>query len=183
MTGITTEDLRDVDFVDAEELAATGLVPFLTGVVVVSTTTGTNVVALSGVDLFRDEERLEAGDTVVLAGTTGADGTYTIDQILTLTTFSVVEAIVSSTGGLLSARHPVGAGKVGFDSTGLTHTSADNVQEAIADLDATASLPAATEEGQILIAADGVVIEAGLPITNDEGYILVNSEGKIIIAG
>lgn len=137
---ISKADLKDADILDAEELGATGSNSFLSGVTVVSTTAGPKLVTLSGVDLQRDDERLEPGDTVVLAGTTGgADGTYTVATITGLTTFTVVETIATSTGGTLVARHPVGAARVGFNSAGLSNTTANNVQTAIADMDAAIS--------------------------------------------
>lgn len=134
--GIRKEDVEDLDFVDAVELASDGTTEIFTGGTVVSTTAATSQVVLSGLDLYRDPEALEPGDLITLSGTTGADGDYTVASIVSSTTFTVSEAIVDSTGGTCTAHHPPGALKVGFDSTGLTVVTANTVQEAIEELDA-----------------------------------------------
>ncbi|MGD9209162.1 MAG: hypothetical protein PVI90_00225 [Desulfobacteraceae bacterium] len=137
MTGITKEDLRDVDIIDATELASDGTTTYITDATVVSTTATTKQIVFSGIDLIHDiDEHAEAKDKVTLSGTTGgADGIYTIATIVDSTTITVEETIVDSTGGTADFKHPSGAGKVGLDATGLTNTTADNVQDAISDLD------------------------------------------------
>ena len=132
---ISKADLKDADVLDKEELGATGLNSFLSGITVVSTDSGTKVVTLSGIDLLRDDERLEPGDTIILTGTTAADGTYTVGAVLGLTTFTVNEAIATSTSGALESRHPVGAGNIGLDPTGMVSVSASDVQGAVKELD------------------------------------------------
>ena len=119
-------------------MASDGTAPIFTAETVVSTTSGTKVIELSGVDLLRDDERLQAGDRVVLTGTSGGagDGTFTVSMILTITTFNVVEAIGTSTGGTANATHPVGGGLVGIDPTGLGSVSSTNAQGAVEELDA-----------------------------------------------
>jgi hypothetical protein len=78
---------------------------------------------------------LDAGDIIVITGSAAA-GIYTVAAIINQITFDVVESIVSTMGtGSLSAYHPPGAKIVGFDSTGLTTTTATNVQDAIAAID------------------------------------------------
>lgn len=128
--------LNDQELVGTVELAADGTDTIFTSATVTSTTSGSKQVQLSGIDLFREPEELEAGDKVTLTGTTAADGTYTVDAVLALDLFTVVEAISSSTGGTCDAKYPPGARKVGFDSSGLANTSATNVQKAIEDMDA-----------------------------------------------
>lgn len=129
--------LNDEELVGTEELLADGTVNIFTGATVVSTTTGTKVVVLSGVDLFREPEQLEEFDTVTLSGTSpDVDGDYTVDEVLTLTSFSVKEAIGSSTGGTCTAKYPSGARKVGFDPTALVNVTATNIQDAIEEVDA-----------------------------------------------
>jgi len=134
--GIRKEDLEDLDVVDAVELASDGTSAIFTGATVVSTTAATKRVVLSGVDLYRDPEALEPGDLITLSGTTGADGNYTVDAIVDGVTFSVVESILDSTGGTCTAKHPPGALKVGFDPSGMSTITANNVQEALMELDA-----------------------------------------------
>jgi len=133
--GIAKEDLEDLDIVDAVELASDGTSEIFSGVTVVSTTAATKQVAVSGIDLYRDPEQLESEDVITLAGTTGADGTYTVDSIIDSVTFSVSESIVDSTGGTCSAVHRSGSLRVGFDPTGLDNTTATNVQGALSDFD------------------------------------------------
>lgn len=133
---ITREDIRHEDIVDAVEQASDGLTSIIfTGKTVVSTTSSSKVVVLSGVDLLRDPEIIEELDIVILAGTTGADGAYTVDQRIDSTSFSVKEAIADSTGGTCEVRNPPGARKVGVNSGSMVYSSADNVQEVLEDLD------------------------------------------------
>lgn len=140
---ITREDIRHEDIVDAVELASDGQTSIIfTAATVVSTTSGTKTVVLSGVDILRDPEILENGDIVILSGTSGggaADGTYTVDARVTSTSFTVQESIADSTGGSCEAQNPSGASKVGFDPSGLVNTSATDVQEALSDLDGAVS--------------------------------------------
>lgn len=147
MVRITKEDLRDVDIIDAIELASDGTTTYITSATVVSTTAATKQVVLSGIDLIHDaDEHAEAKDKITLSGTTGgADGTYTVATIVDTVTITVEETIVDSTGGTANFKHPPGASKVGFDATGLTNTSADNVEEAIGDLDSAISDSGLTE--------------------------------------
>lgn len=138
-SGIRRSDIVDTEVVDQVELGSDGTVDLFTGVTVVSTTSGTKRVVVSGVNLINGavDERLEANDKVTLAGTSGGlgDGTFTVASIVDDTTFEVVEAIGTSTGGTATAKYPPGAKKVGLDPTGLTQTTSTNVQDAIKDID------------------------------------------------
>lgn len=151
--GITKEDLDDIDIVDAEELGSDGNAIIFSGKAIVSTDSGTKNVALSpGVDLKRSPERLQQNDKVVISGTIGgADGNYTVDQVIDNLTFRVNESIASSSGGVCTTKHPEGASKVGFNSTGLSQTTASNVQEAIEDLDAAIAGGGLTEAAHELL--------------------------------
>lgn len=139
---ITREDIRHDDIVDAIELASDGTTSIIfTGATVVSTTSGTKTVVLSGVDILRDPEIVENLDIIILAGTSGggaADGTYTVNARVDSTSFTVNESIADSTGGTCEAQNPSGSSRTGFDPTGLTNTTATNVQDAIEDLDGVA---------------------------------------------
>jgi hypothetical protein len=140
MSGLTKEDLRDADVVDAVELASPGTTTYITGATVVSTTAATKRIVFSGIDLVHDvDERAEPKDKVTLAGTTGADGTYTIANVIDSVTVDVEETIVDSTGGTATFRHPPGSSKVGFDPTGLIYLTKTNVQEALEEVDANIS--------------------------------------------
>lgn len=132
--GIRREDIEDVEIVDAVELASDATAQIFTGATVVSTTAATKRVVFSGIDLLRAPEELEENDILVLSGTTGADGTYTIDSVVDDVTAEVQESIADSTGGTAEARHPAGASKVGCDPTNISDVTADNVQEALEQL-------------------------------------------------
>jgi hypothetical protein len=135
---LSKDDIGDLEIVDATELGSDGTIEYNSGVTVVSTTSSNKRVVFSGVNLLYDpDERAQSGDIVILSGTSGGsgDGTFTIDNVIDETTIDVVETIGDSTGGSANFRHPPGAGRVGFDSTGLTQTTADNVQDAVSDLD------------------------------------------------
>lgn len=144
---IRKEDVSDADFVDSYELASDGYGPnsvYLTGVTVVSTTSGTKTVVVNlapdgGGLYYSMDHPVQETDIVWLSGTSGgtADGYYTVASIIDDLTFTVNEVIANSTGGIAEFRYTAGAFKVGFNkyrypAINVTHT---NVQEAIQDLD------------------------------------------------
>lgn len=136
--GIISADIEDVEIIDAAELASDGATAYSTGVTVVSTTSSTKRVVFSGVDLIYDkDQRAEAGDTLVLSGTSGGlgDGTYTIGSVVDSVTVDVVESLADSSGGSADFIHPSGALKVGIDPTSLVNSTATTVQEAFKDFD------------------------------------------------
>lgn len=133
-------DITDTEFLDQEELTSDGSFVYLT-TSVISTTASTKTVVVSlasdGEGLITGEDHpAESGDIVILTGTSGANGQYSIDQVLSDTSFTVVEAILDSTGGSADYHYRAGAKVIGFDPTGLTSIFAHNVQEALAELDA-----------------------------------------------
>lgn len=79
--------------------------------------------------------QLEPGDKIVIAGSSGADGTYTVESITDQQNFIVVEAINNSTGGTVEAFNPVGATRIGVDPTNLDWTSAEDLQTVLEELD------------------------------------------------
>jgi hypothetical protein len=133
MSGLTREDLVDVDFVDAEELSADGSSTIFVGATVTSTTSITQTIQLSGVDLFRGE-RLEQGDRVVIAGSSAADGTYTVQSVLDIDSIQVVEPILDSVGGSMDALYSSGASRVGVDPSTLPFTTETNLQGVLEDI-------------------------------------------------
>lgn len=136
---ITKEDLHDVDFVDAEELRADGYTVFRT--VALSHTESNNSTVIIDPADFLDllnsslDNPPQIGDFVYIYQSTEADGYYIITDIIDSITFSVDGYIFDSTGGFADFIHPSGASNVGFDATGLTTISADNVQEALEQVD------------------------------------------------
>ena len=134
---ITKDDIKDIDLVDATELASTGSSSYRTGNAVTSTTSGTKLVTFPGtVSLIYGDDPVEAGDKIVLVGTTGgADGTYTVNSILSDQTLDVVESIASSTGGSASFKNKSGALRVGVDTATFKYSTSSEVQTALKDMD------------------------------------------------
>ena len=137
---LVKEDLADLDFIDAEELASDGTFVYKTlpATSVVSGTVTVNPSADYEGLVFGDDP-VEAGDGFVLSGATAGNGTYTVNAVVDNTSFTVVEAIVDSTGGSINFTHPEGALKVGVDPTSITNSSSTNVQEVLEDLDSAIS--------------------------------------------
>jgi len=77
---------------------------------------------------------IEYMDTIYLTGTSGADGYYSVNQILTDVILSTNENINTSTGGTIYFMHPSGASKIGIDPTGITGVTSNNLQDAIKEL-------------------------------------------------
>lgn len=140
MNRIRRTDLDNLEIVDALELASDGYYVYLTTTLVSTNSTG-NVITIN---LASDGQGIEdtfdhpakPGDRVRLTGTSGglADGYYTVNSILTDTTFSVSESIVSSTGGTIYFMYAEGAKQVGFNPINVPVTNATNVQDAIVDI-------------------------------------------------
>ena len=140
---ISKTDVTDNEFLDQEELESDGTFVYLTSTVV-STTAGTNVVVIDlpadGIGIFTGRDHpVETGDIAVLAGTSGglADGSFTVDVVLSDTSFSVVENLSASTGGTVEFYYRAGAARIGLDPTGLSHITSSTLQGAIEELDAT----------------------------------------------
>ncbi len=142
---IRKEDVLDVDFRDAVELASDGYFVYLT-TSIVTTTSGTNTIVVT---LPADGEGLKSSfdhpvnhnDRIRLVGTSGgvADGYYTVNLVLNDTSFTTNQPIVSSTGGTIYFMHPSGSSGIGIDSSNLSNTGANNLQDAIQDIDVSIS--------------------------------------------
>lgn len=138
---LRTVDVVDQDFFDAYELASDGYLSYLS-TTIISTTSGTKTIVINnpfdGIGiLYSKDHPTQIGDIVFLNGTSGglSDGYFTVASIIDDTSFTVVENIATTTGGNINFIYPSGASKIGFDSTGLTKTTANNLQLAIKDLD------------------------------------------------
>jgi hypothetical protein len=138
--GISKADLVDADVYDATELNTDGTIVYLT-ITVVSTNSGTSTVTVNlasdgeGILTSKDHP-VESGDKVDISGTSGGlgDGTFTVATVLTDLTFTVVEAIGTSTGGSANFRYPPGAQEIGFDQTKQNTTANNQLQKAVTDL-------------------------------------------------
>jgi len=141
---LSKSDFQDTDLVDSTELASDGYSSYKT-ISVTSTTSGSKTVEVSPSSdifglLFDADAPVSVGDRVLLVGTTGgADGYYTVASVIDNDTFTVLESINTSTGGNAFFIYPPGASLVGFDPTGLSITTAKNVQDALKDVAQNAS--------------------------------------------
>jgi len=134
---IRKEDLADLDIVDALELGSDGYYVFLSAIgQIVSTTSSTKTVVITGFLLNDRDNPVESGDRLRLVNTSGgsADGYYLINTVLSTTSFTVLENINDSAGGDGYFMFVSGAKKVGFDPTGIGVTTATNLQDAIKDI-------------------------------------------------
>lgn len=150
---VSKSDVTDAEFLDAEELQSDSTFVYLT-TTLVSTTSGTKVVVINlpadgeGI-LYGRDHPAQTDDFVVITGTSGGlgDGTYTINVVLSDTSFSVLETIATSTGGSVDFHYKSGATRIGLDPNGLTVVTSNNVQDAIEELDAAiGGTPAITED-------------------------------------
>lgn len=148
--GIIPSDLFDAGFIDARELASDGYDVYLT-VPLVSITSGIITVTINNsvtFGLITDEDNpVELDDRVFIFGATppSVDGYYTVSNLLTDSTFEVLESISNATGGSVSFIHPAGASKVGIDNTTLSNVTSNNVQGALEELDIAISTGGITE--------------------------------------
>jgi hypothetical protein len=140
---ITKADFSDLDIVDSYELASDGYSIYLSTTLISTNNIG-NIITINypsdGEGLITGRDHLvQSGDRVQLLGTSGnlADGYFTINLIINETSFSIVESIASSTGGLINFMYVSGASNVGFNLLAYTpfRVAHFNVQQAIQDLD------------------------------------------------
>lgn len=131
---ITKADVKDLDFIDAPELASTNKTNYRSGTSLVSTTSATKtVVFITGTLLVNGDLPPEPGDSIVLSGTSAADGTYTVATIVDDETLTVSESIADSSGGSAAFMYPAGASKVGYNNE-TSALSAETVQGAIDEI-------------------------------------------------
>jgi hypothetical protein len=131
---IRKEDILDSDFSDYYELISDGTLSYLSGVSIVSTTSGTKQIVVSGLDLLYDRDfPVRTNDRITITGSIAA-GNYTVNSIINSTTFDVVESIVTSSGGTVEFFYRPGGKNIGFDPSGVTLTTALNIQDAITDI-------------------------------------------------
>ncbi len=175
---ISKEDLRDLDIVDSYELRSDGVSLYLTLPLNSISAGGIFTVDISSLLVGIISEpagTVEAGDRIYVFGASpeSVDGYYTISSILTESTFTVEEATTEAAGGTVHFLYCSGASRVGFDSSGLTHTSADNVQEAIEDIDAAI----VASDGYLSIEDDDVEVESTATVINFGKNLDATSEG------
>jgi hypothetical protein len=143
---ITKADVKDLDFIDAYELASDGRAT--TSKSVYLTTSGVSTTALTQTVvstmpsdgeglLTSDDHPVQVGDLLFITGSLpggAADGQYTVASIPTDTSVTVVQPIADSTGGTLTWVYPSGASEVGFNPAGQSVTTANNLEQAVTDI-------------------------------------------------
>jgi hypothetical protein len=136
LDGLSNNDFEDAAIKDADELISDGTrVKFSFSIV--STTSSTKTIVISGLNLLYKDYEIEPGDILQISGSTAADGYYTANTITDETSFTVNESILSSTGGDGYIIYPSGANFIGVNTSGINNlSSTDNtVQKAISKLD------------------------------------------------
>lgn len=110
--------------------------------------------------------QIDTGDFVVITGSSAADGTYTVDEIIDHQNFLVNESIPDSTGGLLTVYHPPASNNVGVNPTPLTFTNSSILQEVLEEM-AIAFDPntqVITTEGALVYIDEGNIVLVPFPI-------------------
>jgi len=163
---IIKEDILDTDFVDQRELISDGFDPYLTLPLTSISAGGVFTINISSLligIISEPDVSAEVSDRLYVYGTSPgtADGYYTIDDLLTESTLTVIEVSTESTGGSVHFLHQTGASRVGFNAEGLLNVSADNVQDAIVEVDAAITSGGLTSNAhrilrQLIHLADGV---------------------------
>ena len=138
---LSKADLYDADVYDAPELNTDGSVVYLT--ITVVSTVAPNIVNVNlasdgeGILTSRDHPVEAGNDFADVTGTTGGagDGTFLVASVVSDTQFTVTGTVGNSTGGSVNFRYRPGAKNIGYDFTGRTHITHNNVQDALTDLD------------------------------------------------
>lgn len=180
---LSSQDLNDVDFVDAIELASDGYFIYRSGVLVDSIDSGTKVVTIDPVNQFgfliNTDTPLQVGDRVLVS-----DGYYYIvESIINNISFTTVEIPVDLISGTAVFMHPAGSNKVGVDSTTLSYSNSNNLQKVLEDINNVANniAPIAQYVGEVLFAVKpGEHFHRATPITGEFGW-LVNEQGTLIV--
>ena len=126
------EDIYDLDFLSRDELISDGYKVYANGFVV--SVIGATKTIITDFFLYSIDAPVQSGDRVGIFNSRSCDGYYTIDQIVSDYSFTVLENINDDASGDLYFMHPTGARQIGFDPSGLTSTTARNLQDAIKDL-------------------------------------------------
>jgi hypothetical protein len=128
--------------ITAPELAADGYSAksvYLTCLLISTISSGIVTVQLPSSDaslLEVCDYQVDPLDIAKIYGSSGADGYYTVNQVLGDTTFSVNEPIADSTGGNVDFVYQSGSTLVGLDPIGMRDVTGNTVQQGIQQLDA-----------------------------------------------
>jgi hypothetical protein len=135
---VSRSDVDDSEFLDAEELASDGYSSYRTVNVSSIVSANKNIVILSQntLDILKYVDYpLQPGDKVRITGNAAA-GTYTVDEIINDTTFSVIETIINASDGYAEFIYPSGASNIGYDPSeqNTPYIISTNVQDALTEL-------------------------------------------------
>jgi hypothetical protein len=135
---VSRSDVDDSEFLDAEELASDGYSPYRIVTVSSVVSSNKNIIILSqnALDILKYVDYpLQSGDKVRITGNAAA-GTYTVDEIIDDTTFSVVESIINASDGYAEFIYPSGSSNIGYDPSeqNTPYITSSNVQDALTEL-------------------------------------------------
>lgn len=130
------EDLYDLDILSREELTSDGYYVYASGSLIHITSSMVHSGKIVTTDFFLKsiDDPVQSGDRLHIYDSDGADGYYTINEILSDYSFSVIEDANEVSYGGLHFMHPAGAKSIGFDPTGLASITATNLQDAIKEI-------------------------------------------------
>jgi|SRR5579885_2955638 len=143
MSPLRKSDVSRSEVITAPELLSDGygVNSIYLSTVVSTTSSGVITVSLPSDDvslIYSVDYQVDPGDIVWIYGTQPsgiADGYYTINQVLSDTSFTINEAIANSTDGYIQFRYVAGANLVGINPTGMETVQSNTVQKAIQELD------------------------------------------------
>ena len=138
MTGeISNIDIKDSDIIDQYELSSDGYTSYrsinilnISVSKIITISPSNSLDTLSNLDL-----PVEVGDYVRITGNSST-GTYTISSIINSLSFTVIEPIVSSSGGIAWFIYPPGAKRIAWNPSKQINPviTATNVQDAITQI-------------------------------------------------
>jgi len=139
--GLNVEQIRDSAIIEEDELASGGVQsPSYSGpFTIISVVSSTKIITLdsTGYDGTTElsSERISHGDIIVITEGSAA-GTYTVNQIINETSFSVNESIPNASSGSLSFYYPSACTKIGKDIISKPNTfRSNNLEQILNDLD------------------------------------------------
>jgi hypothetical protein len=162
---------QDVLYVSEDELRSKGDIAIYSGVFPLSI----NSTAQASRNVYVPTARwitweLAPGDRVVLTGV--AAGSYTVASVTDQQNFIVVEPIVNSTYGDITAYHPAASTRIGVSTDSMSYITGDTLQEALISVDSQLGASGGIDlnrlvldtEGKIVYSADYDIVITALPL-------------------
>jgi len=126
-TRIGADQTNDTDFVEELELLSDGTISQSGPFNIVSVTTGTKVIVVTG-GKFEDD-RVAGGDILQITGGTANDGAYTVASVTDNNTIIVVEAVsTAGASGAVETFYPPADEKVGVQDPGGNYVHSGTYQ-------------------------------------------------------